>query len=86
MSQFAVPDVTFRGSRPSVQAAGDGLQGAYPAVLHSTPSGGICQVVIGDLSLTDYFTARCSHTLGGTPGDPCLVLFDNGKQPWVVVL
>lgn len=74
-----------RGHRPAVQAAGDGLEGAYSAILNTAPSGGTVKVIVPNLwGLTTVRTAVCSLAFTGTPGDRVLVVFDEEKQPWVV--
>lgn len=84
MPRFPVADVTFRTPGPSVQAAGDGLEGAYSAVVHDAPSGGTCKVIIPAISLTQWYTAVCSEAFNASPGDRVLVMFDETKQPWVL--
>jgi hypothetical protein len=83
-SRFSQRDVTSRGNGPSVQAAGDGREGAYSATVHAVPSGGLCKVVIGAFSLTQFETAHCSPSLTAHVGDFVLVVFDENKDPWVV--
>jgi hypothetical protein len=84
MSRFPVRDVTFRTPGPSVNAPGDGLEGAYSAVVHEAPSGGTCKVTIPALSLMQYYTAVCSPAFTVNVGDIVLVIFDQDKQPWLV--
>lgn len=78
-------DVNSRTRGPAVTAAGDGLEGAYSAYVHVVPSGGLCKVIIPALDRTHYKTARCSASLSASIGDVVLVLFDEQKQPWIVV-
>lgn len=84
MSRFPVRDVTSRTPGPSVHGAGDGLEGAYSAILHAAPSGGTCKVIIPALDRIRWRTAKCPSTFTGTVGESILVLFDENKQPWVV--
>jgi hypothetical protein len=68
-----------------VGASGDGLEGAYSAILNSAPSGGTVKVIVPNLwGLTTARVAVCSLAFTGSPGDRVLVVFDEEKQPWVV--
>lgn len=85
MSRFPSRDTTSRTPGPSVLAPGDGLEGAYSAVVHNAPSGGTCKVVIKALNPSQPFTATCSSSFTAAVGDKVLVVFDlDEKQPWVV--
>jgi hypothetical protein len=80
--EFSVFD---RGHRPAPQAAGDGLEGSYSAILDTAPSGGTVKVIVPNLwGLSTARTAVCSSTFTGSPGDRVLVTFDEQKQPWIV--
>ncbi|MGZ4530800.1 MAG: hypothetical protein ACXVXP_00440 [Mycobacteriaceae bacterium] len=84
MTRFPTRTSDFRTPGAAITAAGDGLLGAYSAVLHTAPSGGTCQVIVPALSLTTYRTALCSAAFTGSVGDRVLVMFDEEKQPWVL--
>lgn len=74
-----------RRHAPAAQAAGDGVEGAYSAVLHAAPSAGTVLVVVPALwGLAAARTAVCSSTFTGSPGDRVMVIFDETKQPWVI--
>jgi hypothetical protein len=83
--QLGDRSVFDRTHGPAVGASGDGLEGAYSAILNSAPSGGTVRVIVPNLwGLTTARTAVCSLAFTGSPGDRVLVVFDEEKQPWVV--
>jgi hypothetical protein len=83
--QLGDRSVFDRTHGPAVGASGDGLEGAYSAILNSAPSGGAVKVIVPNLwGLTTVRTAVCSLAFTGSPGNRVLVVFDEEKQPWVV--
>jgi hypothetical protein len=83
--QLGDRSVFDRTHGPAVGASGDGLEGAYSAILNSAPSAGTVKVIVPNLwGLTTARTAVCSLAFTGSPGDRVLVVFDEEKQPWVV--
>jgi hypothetical protein len=83
--QLGDRSVFDRTHGPAVGASGDGLEGAYSAILNSTPSAGTVKVIVPNLwGLTTARVAVCSLAFTGSPGDRVLVVFDEEKQPWVV--
>jgi microcystin-dependent protein len=83
--QLGDRSVFDRTHGPAVGASGDGLEGAYSAILRSAPSGGTVQVIVPNLwGLTTARSANCSLAFAGSPGDRVLLVFDEEKQPWVV--
>jgi hypothetical protein len=83
--QLGDRSVFDRTHGPAVGASGDGLEGAYSAILNSAPSGGTVRVIVPNLwGLTTARTAVCSLAFAGSPGDRVLLVFDEEKQPWVV--
>jgi hypothetical protein len=82
--QIGDRSVFDRTHGPAVGASGDGLEGAYSAILNSAPSAGTVKVIVPNLwGLTTARVAVCPPTLTGHPGDRVLVVFDEEKQPWV---
>jgi hypothetical protein len=83
--QLGDRSVFDRTHGPAVGASGDGLEGAYSAILNSAPSAGTVKVIVPNLwGLTTARVAVCSLAFTGSPGDRVLVVFDEEKQPWVV--
>jgi hypothetical protein len=83
--QIGDRSVFDRTHGPAVGASGDGLEGAYSAILNSAPSAGTVKVIVPNLwGLTTSRTAVCSSTFTGSKGDRILVMFDEEKQPWVI--
>jgi hypothetical protein len=83
--QIGDRSVFDRTHGPAVGASGDGLEGAYSAILNSVPSADAVKVIVPNLwGLTTARTAACSPAFTGSPGDRVLVVFDEEKQPWVV--
>jgi hypothetical protein len=83
--QLGDRSVFDRTHGPAVGASGDGLEGAYSAILHSAPSAGTVQVIVPNLwGLTTARSANCSLAFAGSPGDRVLLVFDEEKVPWVV--
>jgi hypothetical protein len=83
--QIGDRSVFDRTHGPAVGASGDGLEGAYSAILNSAPSAGTVKVIVPNLwGLTTVRTAVCSAAFAGSPGDRVLVMFDEEKQPWVI--
>lgn len=84
MSRFFAPGVESVGPGPSVQAAGDGLEGHYKAFLNSVPSNGSCLVVVPGLDPLHHMPANCPRNAAGAVGDQVFVGFDDEKSLWVV--
>jgi hypothetical protein len=83
--QLGDRSVFDRTHGPAVGASGDGLEGAYSAILNSTPSAGTVKVIVPNLwGLTTVRSANCSLAFAGSPGDRVLLVFDEEKQPWVI--
>jgi hypothetical protein len=83
--QLGDRSVFDRTHGPAVGASGDGLEGAYSAILNSAPSGGTVRVIVPNLwGLTTARAANCSLAFAGSPGDRVLLVFDEEKVPWVV--
>lgn len=87
MDRFVTRQPNIDRSRgPAPGAPADGLaQGMpYTAVIQSAITGGLVQVTIPALHLSQTMTA---HIQPGTPcnvGESCCVEFDENKIPWVV--
>lgn len=69
---------------PAPDAAGDGLEGIYSAVLVSAPTDGSCTVFIPSLGLTVPRPVKCSPAYTGSIADSVLVAFDEQKQGWLL--
>jgi hypothetical protein len=83
--QLGDRSVFDRTHGPAVGASGDGLEGAYSAILNSAPSAGTVKVIVPNLwGLTTARSANCSPMFAGSPGDRVLLVFDEEKVPWVV--